>query len=221
MNIDDNIMDKIINEKPWVKELLKTHTFQDITLRNLYEFYLTNDNIKKILPLITSGSIISIRLIDWFVTNYAKKYNTTYELDENSNNDKYFNVYSQYKCELKSYKKKLFDPFCRGEKSKREIIIFRYDKNSYLKTTVGQLNFFKWALKYGIIDYVEKNYKIITKDMNISNKKHKSPQFSDTTLTENTNITTTSTQRKKRHELSTSAAKFINLQNYEVIINFD
>lgn len=200
-------MEKLIREKPWLNDLLKTHALQDITLRNLYEFFLKNDNIQKIIPIITSTSNISIRLIDWFVTNYSKKNNTTYELS--SIDDKYFNVHFQYKCKLKTYKKKQFDPFCRGEKNKRDIIMFRYDKYNYVKTTIGQLNFFRWAIEYGIIDYVEKNIKAITNDMIVTNKSH-----SETITTD-----TLKKPRRKRHELSTSASKFINFEQYDIIIS--
>jgi len=75
-------MDIIIRSKPWFAEVLKKQELQDITLRNLYQFYLCNDNILKILPIITSNSNISIRVLDWFVTNYSKKYNIIYNLKD-------------------------------------------------------------------------------------------------------------------------------------------
>ena len=64
-------MDIIIKNKPWFKEILKKPELQDITLRNLYEFFLQNDNINKVLPIITSNSNISIIVLDWFVKNYS------------------------------------------------------------------------------------------------------------------------------------------------------
>lgn len=202
-------MERLVKEKPWVNDLFKTHALQDITLRNLYEFFLKDNNIQKIIPIITSTSKISIRLIDWFVTNYSKKYNTTYYSP--TIDDRNFNVHFQYKCKLKTYKKKQFDPFCRGEKNKRDIIMFRYDKNNYIKTTIGQLNFFKWAIECGIIDYVEKNIKTITDDMIATNKSRSE------TLTLTTD--TSKKQRRRRHELSTSASKFINFEQYDVVIS--
>ena len=137
-------MELIISKYPWFKAILQD--IQDITLKNLYEFYLTNDNIHIILPIITSNSNISIRVIDWFVTNYAKKNNIIYELEDNNENGILFNVYLQYKCQLKSYKKKIFDPFCRKEK-----IGFYYDEFKCVITTIGQLNFFKWTIKYDVL----------------------------------------------------------------------
>lgn len=159
-------MENILKTKPWFIEILKKPELQDITLRNLYEFYLTGDNILKILPIITSNSNISIRVLDWFVTNYSKKYTIIYDLKGiDINGDRYFNVFLQYKCQLKSYKKKLFDPFCRKQR-----IAFHYDENKCVVTTIGQLNFFRWAINYGVLKYVEEHLQKITSDMINSNK---------------------------------------------------
>ncbi|MFM7985440.1 MAG: hypothetical protein ACKPKO_39610, partial [Candidatus Fonsibacter sp.] len=54
-----------------------------------------------------------LEYLTWFVTNYSKKYNPTYRLDDGNPNDRYVNVYIQYKCQLQANKKKLFDPLCR------------------------------------------------------------------------------------------------------------
>jgi hypothetical protein len=59
-----------------------------------------------------------------------------------------------YKTQLKTYSKAQFDPFRRDEKRR---IIFNYDANDpekSIETTVGQLNFFKWAIETGVMDYV-------------------------------------------------------------------
>ena len=71
-------MNEIIKNRPWINDILKKPEMQDITLINLYVYYLTNNNINKLLPIITSNSNISIRVLDWFVTNYCKKYNINY-----------------------------------------------------------------------------------------------------------------------------------------------
>ena len=64
-----------------------------------------------------------------------------------------FKVYNDYKLKLKAYSKKRFDPFCRWER-----ITVPYDGNNYMETTIGQLNFFKWAIESKIIDYIQANY---------------------------------------------------------------
>lgn len=198
-------MNEIIKNRPWINDILKKPEMQDITLINLYVYYLTNNNINKLLPIITSNSNISIRVLDWFVTNYSKKYNILYKLNNDDNN--FFNVYLQYKCQLKSYKKKLFDPFCRKKR-----IFFYYDNNKCIITTIGQLNFFKWAIENDILNYVSKNLELINIDMINSNKYHQSKSESSS---ESDKI------RKKRRELSNSANKTINIQNYNIVLTFD
>ena len=236
-------MNDILKNKPWFKEILKKPELQDITLRNIYEFFLVNNNIDKLLPIITSNSNISIRVLDWFVTNYSKKFNIIYKLSDTTIDDNhFFNVYLQYKCQLKSYKKKLFDPFCRKQR-----IVFYHDLNKCVLTTIGQLNFFKWAITYNILDYVEKNLQKITDDMIISNKiiinkfnnnlnnnidENNIYKSNDDIVSKpiNINFITNSTSpissdsdkiRKKRHELSISANKTINIHNYNIVLSFD
>lgn len=223
ISIFNILMDIILQENPWFNNILESPELQDITLRNLYEFYLQNRNIYRVIPIITSNSKISIRVIDWFVTNYSKKYNTTYRLDDANSNDRYFNVYIQYKCQLKAYKKKLFDPFCRKQR-----IAFYYDEKKCIITTLGQLNFFRWAVKYHVLDYVEQNIKKITADMINSNKSDKSEKsesslsVSDTQISiNNLSLSDSDKSKKKRQELSTSANRSINIQNYNIVLTFD
>ena len=128
---------------------------KDMVLPNLYEFFKESGNIQKMLPIIMGESKISIRVLDWFVTNYAKNKKLYYKLD-----NKTFNVHMDYKSQLKGYKKKLFDPFCRKKR-----IPFYYNEVEYVITTIGQLNFFKWAISKKILDYVIDNFEAIYKDM--------------------------------------------------------
>jgi len=109
-------------------------------------------------------SKLSLRLIDWFVTNYAKKFNTSFVNSQN----KYIIVYLSYKSHLKAYSKKMFDPFCRYKRIRFQDI----------DTTVGQLNFFEWIISDEILDYIYTNTEQIQKDMeqrlqslNTTNKK--------------------------------------------------
>ncbi len=145
---------------------------QDLLITSLHTFYSNENNINTLLPIINGESKISLRVIDWFVTNYSKKNNIYYLIVEdgtietefdNLGNKKYkqFVVYIDYKLQLKGYQKKQFDPFCR-----RERIEFNYNPNDKITTTVGQLNFFRWAISNKILNYIEKNLKEIENDMN-------------------------------------------------------
>ena len=146
------------------------------------------DRIQILKDIIYQNNPLSLRLIDWLVTNYSKKYNIMYPLNKNNGDIQYFNIYLDYKNQLKAYSKKFFDPFCR---QKRIIIdcetflwkehtddIDNQDKNSNnnIITTVGQLNFFRWFLENKIFDYAILNIKLIDFDMSsvfINKKKGK------------------------------------------------
>ena len=138
-------------------------TQNNLLLDSLNEFYQKDGNIDKMLTIINGQSTISLRLVDWFVTNYAKKYFVIYPLK-----DIRFKVYDDYKLKLRAYSKKRFDPFCRWQR-----ITIPYKENVSMQTTIGQLNFFKWALENKIIDYIEKNYDAIERDMNSRNSSSK------------------------------------------------
>ncbi len=178
-------------------------TQNDLLLNNLLEFYKHDNNMDKMLNIINGKSLISLRIIDWFATNYAKKNYTVYQLQ---NSDKRFKVYNDYKLKLKAYSKRRFDPFCRWER-----INIPYKENSYIQTTIGQLNFFKWALENNVIDYIEQNFKSIELDMNSRNSTSKNKKI-------DTNMKKT---RKKREELSVSASKSIKKEKVEIVLKFD
>jgi hypothetical protein len=184
----------------------KYTTQNDLLLNNLMEFYKENNNLDKMLSIINGESAISLRIIDWFATNYAKKNFTVYQLKRAP--DRRFKVYNDYKLKLKAYSKKRFDPFCRWER-----INIPYKEESYIQTTIGQLNFFKWALENEVVDYIQDNYAIIEKDMNSRNSTSKNREQNNTT---NTNKT-----RKKREELSISAAKTIKKEMVEIVVSFN
>jgi len=164
------------------------------TLLKSLKTYLNNDRMDRILPILIGECKISIRVIEWFVTNYCKKNNIAFIKKDRDNKDIYFNVYLNYKAQLKSYNKDLFDPFCRGE----ELINFPIKDNKYIVTNIPQLNFFKWALEFDIINFIESNLDDIYKDMTENNSKAK----------KNTD--------NKRQELSECATKKLSQMNIKI-----
>ena len=179
-----------------------------LLLKNLMEFYKRDDNLSKMLSIINGESKISLRIVDWFATNFAKHYFTVYDLEKtkgSSTETIRFKVYNDYKLKLKAYQKKRFDPFCRWER-----INIPYKEDKYIQTTIGQLNFFKWALENKVIEYIEENYQVIEHDMNSRNSTAKRKPGSNTKKT-----------RKKRQELSVSAVKSIKKENVEIVVKFD
>ena len=180
-------------------------TQNDLLLNTLMEFYKTEGHLDKMLDIINGNTKISLRIIDWFSTNYAKKNFTVYD-----HNSRRFKVYNDYKLKLKAYSKRRFDPFCRWER-----IAIPYKENSEVQTTIGQLNFFKWAIENGVIDYVNEKYIDIEADMNCRNSTSKKKQLLATGAIENKKT------RKKREELSVSASKSIKKENVEIVVSFD
>ena len=183
-------------------------TQNDLLLNNLMDFYKHDDNLNNMLKIITGESKISLRIVDWFATNYAKKYYTLYTYQDINGNTRRFKVYVDYKLKLKAYSKKRFDPFCRWDR-----ISIPYKGGSFIETTIGQLNFFKWTLENKVIQYIEDNYEAIEKDMNSRNSTSKRKE----TIIENINSKT----RKKREELSISATKSIKKEKVEIVVNFN
>ena len=172
----------------------------DVLLNKLLEYYKLNDkNMDKMLSIINGESRISLRIVDWFVTNYAKTHYTVYEVKDTQR----FKVYVDYKLNLKAYSKRRFDSFCRWQR-----ITVPYGPEKYIQTTIGQLNFFKWALENNVINFIENNYAEIEADMNTRNSTSKRK-------TNNSQKT-----RKKREELSISASKSIKREEVEIIVEF-
>ena len=195
------------------------------------EFYKNHENLNKMMRIINGESKISLRIVDWFVTNYAKKHYTIFELPSSRPGDTdmiRFKVYNDYKLKLKAYAKKRFDPFCRWER-----ISIPFAENTSMETTIGQLNFFKWSIENRIIDYIEANYDEIEADMNDRNSTSKRRSTASTissteSLDEDADTdadaldgVSTGKTRKKREELSVSACKCIKKENVKIIVKFN
>jgi len=178
-------------------------TQNSLLLQKLIKFYKDNNYLDVILPIINGEGQMSLRLIDWFVTNYAKKNFIVYNIKEKCSTRR-FKVYVDYKLKLKAYSKKRFDPFCRWER-----ITIPYDDDNYIQTTIGQLNFFKWVLENEILTYLENNFETIEKDMNRRNSTSKRKEKSNKKT------------RKKREELSISASKSIKKEQVEIVVTFN
>jgi hypothetical protein len=202
----------------------KIHCKQELIISSLQKFYggRADTDTGEILELLQGTSRISLRLIDWFVTNYSKQYNISYIL-----NNQEFLVYTNYKSQLKAYSKKLFDPFCR-----RERIMFQLAGQQPFLTTVGKLNFFRWAIEKGIIDYIKLNLVKIEKEMNTNaREQQKLRKQLDTpstgqsstasTATTGTAVTAGTTRRRARVHIGQSGGKSIEKHDLQVEVRFD
>jgi len=176
------------------------------------EFYKDENYLTRMLKIITGESKISLRIVDWFATNYAKKYYIVYSIDDSRR----FKVYFDYKLKLKAYSKKRFDPFCRWDR-----ISIPYRLGTSIETTIGQLNFFKWAIENRIIEYIRENYAEIESDMNernsgASGRASRMSASSTESIGDGNNKT-----RKKREELSVSACKCIKKESVRIVVKFN
>lgn len=196
---------KILQPSEYNKELkISVKTTKDskldarqlLILQPLVEFYSNQRNMFILVNILNGNSIISLRLIEYFVVNYVLKnklkfnkaqYNTdmrylvnnlngeVYKKQQKQVENTYENilmVHDNYKSQLKQYNKKNFDPFCRSHRIK-----FFYDTsdkdNHYFDTTVAQLNFFKWAISNHILDYILHNLSAIEEAMSEYEKRIK------------------------------------------------
>tara|TARA_B100001094_G_C18089249_1_gene749502 strand:- start:246 stop:758 length:513 start_codon:yes stop_codon:yes gene_type:complete len=133
---------------------------QDVLLECLKKFYNNQTNLNKFIKIIDKDSNISLRAIDFLCTNYAKNKTVIYYL-EKLNNKIPFNLYIEYRSQLKAYSKMQFDPFRRHERISLET------QNGPIETTVAQLNFFKWAIEKKVLEWLKNNLAIVEKEMNL------------------------------------------------------
>jgi len=175
--------------------------------------------MEKMMKIINGESRISLRIIDWFVTNFAKKNFTVYSIPAKNRcstiyngeeNMERFKVFNSYKLELKAYSKIRFDPF-----SRRERITIPYADSTCLETTIGQLNFFKWAIENNVLEYIQANFDVIEADMNSRNS------VSKKNVDECGGESTDNKTRKKREELSVSACKTIKKEVVKIVVKFN
>ena len=192
---------------------------KNLLYTSLQLFYesLSSDDMRTFLDIITGKSKISLRIIDWFVTNYSKKNNIVYYIVQPDS-------LSVKKGKPKSLKKKRLSPRSRYQEnapdrvnsSTKQFFVYQryrsqltsYHKikfdpfcrndrivnwgpNNDITTTVAQLNFFKWAIENRILDYIKEHLKDIEVDMNTNirpNKKKKS-SGKKKTIKASTNLT--------------------------------
>ena len=152
---------------------------EEVLIEKMLKFYSNPSCLSIFIGIVEQRTVISLRLLDWFSTNYSK-FNRIY-IDK-------IDIHSDYKNKLDGYKKKCFDPFCRKQRifvyakdtkcirknlPENLNLSYKYIENyeeylsdpSGIVTTVGQLNFFMWCMERNILDYIIKNFKIIEQSM--------------------------------------------------------
>lgn len=147
---------------------------EEALLNSLLRFYQQDPQHLNILSAVSrQKTIISLREMDYTVTNYSNNNKVIYKLKDGT----MFNMYLDYKCQLRGYSKKCFDPFCRRQRifldfeTKTPIFLEEEEIGEYksrkdgIVTTIGQLAFFRWAILNEVIDYCFKNKEKIDEEM--------------------------------------------------------
>jgi hypothetical protein len=185
---------------------------QELVITSLQRFYSNRDDLEEIIELLKGTSDVSLRLIDWFVTNYAKTHSTSYILRGQE-----VVVYMDYKNQLKAYSKKLFDPFCR-----RERISFQVPGHESFLTTVGKLNFFRWAIEKDILNYIKGHQPEIEKEMNTAMRElNKQRNTSVSTTSTVQTASTASTRKRSTVREPTVPIKILQKHDCDIEMRFD
>jgi hypothetical protein len=203
---------------------------RELLILSLQRFYSSRTDLDALIPILKGDGDISLRLIDWFVTNYAKKHHVSYVLASQE-----FSVYLNYKSQLKAFSKKLFDPFCR-----RERILFQCGSHEAFETTVGQLNFFRWAFEKDILSYIRNHLADIVREEKLSRANGtqssttstnsttsmastESVQSSMTLVSDSTMNSSVSSKgsRRRRTEKIASSTKLMHKHEFEIRMTFD
>ena len=168
--------------------------------------YFTSAKFMLIYPIIMGEDVISMSIINYTVTNYSKDFSTYIMIDESP-----LYINTSYKSKLDEDGKDLFDPFCRTVK-----FPFYYNRDEYVITTAGQLNFYKWALQIGLLDYIRDNFDDIVLHMKLKTKRAKAKKLANSdsacltttseTLTDS-DLTTSEKNRYKNKVLVTKRIK--------------
>ncbi len=195
-------------------------------LRKVMTYYYETkpSSLVKFLGLVYAPSRVSLRIIDWFTTNYSKKYSTVYSMRRSSDHSlRRFHVYNEYNLMLRSYKKRLFDPFCRHQR----VIIPVFDPHGVVRgveTTVGQLNFFMWAIDNRVTDYInlDSQFSHILQDMNAHNSTARRRQAAASNHnTANNTANPGGARTRRRQELSAAPhRRGVKIEDVEVEVSF-
>lgn len=132
----------------------------DVLLHSLVRYFKQHpSHALQLYDVVSYKSSISLRLLDWLVTNYAKNRNVCYSV-----RGKEFNLFLSYKSHLKAFSKRAFDPFARRNRIVVHVHPLHPDQIP-LQTTVAQLNFFRWCFMHDVLEYALCHEEPLNQDM--------------------------------------------------------
>jgi hypothetical protein len=141
--------------------------------------FFTPDLVRVLRDVIGGRQCVSLRMLDWFVTSYARRHSSSFVFG-----GKTVIVWNEYKSMLKSYSKTHFDPFCRRDRiyidtAGGTCVLLDAARDGALTTTIGQLNFFRWAIESGLLVYVHLVVRDVAHDLASHTHKVKAGSASD------------------------------------------
>ena len=166
-------------------------------------------------------SKFSVGLLNWFNVNYSKEYGVEYTI-EHLGRQRSVYVWQSYNAALSGYKKEYFDPFARGKNCGKEIAI-EYEEE-VIQTTIRQLNYFRWAINNGVIDYVRSHVDEIYKDMNQRGRNSCSSSIAETVSTAGSEPAIEApiklNETEKKRQISVSASKKLGIHRVTMTVKF-
>ena len=122
---------------------------ESVLMKALVDHFMGRPDELELLRAVLRGKVrgVSLRLLDYLVTNFSRSKNTVYKTAKGET----VHLYREYKSQLRGYSKRQFDPFARRE---RVLVDF---PGGAIETTMAQLNFFRWAFNRGVVDYAAEN----------------------------------------------------------------
>ena len=176
-------------------------TRETILMNELLKYYSEkHESLTVVVNIITEESTISLRVIDWFVTNYAKM--NAEQLAVFFANTNCGGIYGDYKTQLKTFNKKLFDPFSRVSacSNLRRFPLHYNNGRNQIMTTVGQLNFFRWAIEAGVVRYIYQHLPDVKRAIKQSDRSRRKRHGHDAT----DSITSTMSCDSESHPISST-----------------
>ena len=149
---------------------------ESLLLKSLINFYRHEKNLQILLRFLKGKQRrLSLRLLDWLVTNYSKNHAVVIRDTTNKCKNVEF-MYLAYKNHLKSYSKKFFDAFARRQrffytfdhlvyKIRFNEMTSYYQRQDGFVTTIAQLNAFRFFISCGVVEYAVRHLEEVEKDM--------------------------------------------------------
>ena len=171
--------------------------------KTLRDFFNQEQRQLILLPILDRSSTVSLRSLDWLVTNYAKKRNLVCKGKQGA----LFNIHNGYKIALSVYGRNNFDPFRRSRRT-----AIRIGAETY-PTTMGQCHFMYWAHVNGVLQFAERHLFEIEADMNMITMQERIAKKNGSKVGE----------IRKRSPLTLATQKAFKCHVYEIksVVNFD